>query len=62
MTAVEREALLGWDLTRSWLISQLHQPGVQRVVLDSPTEETVVAANQAVRIVATEITFAGRDR
>jgi phage-related baseplate assembly protein len=62
MTAVEREALLGWDLTRSWLISQLHRPGVQRVVLDSPSEETVVAPNEAARIVATEITFAGRDR
>ena len=62
MSAVEREALLGWDLTRSWIIAQLHQPGVQRVVLDSPSEETVVAPNEAARIVATEIVFVGRDR
>ena len=62
MAAVEREALLGWDLTRSWIISQLHQPGVQRVVLDSPASEVVVAPNEAARVVATEIVFTGRDR
>jgi len=38
---------LGYDVTLSGLYAALHQPGVQRVRLISPTEDVVCAANEA---------------
>ena len=53
---------LGWDLTRSWVIGQLQRPGVHKVELRSPTTDIKTVANQAVRLAALNIEFAGRDR
>lgn len=55
-------AVLGWDLTRSWLIGQLQQPGVHKVELVSPGAETRIHSTPAVRLTDVQLTFAGRDR
>lgn len=54
---------LGWDLTQSWIISQLHGlGGVHRVELLSPSQDLRAQANQAVRVLSVTLNFAGRDR
>jgi phage-related baseplate assembly protein len=54
---------LGWDLTQSWIISQIHSlGGVYRVELLSPNQDLIVKANQAVRVLSVTLNFAGRDR
>ena len=55
-------AVLGWDLTRSWLIGQLQQPGVHKVALISPDADIRIHSTQAVRLTDVQLTFAGRDR
>lgn len=53
---------LGWDVTRSWLIAQLHPVGVQRVVLTAPAADVVCGPSQAPALGAITLTMAGRDR
>jgi phage-related baseplate assembly protein len=53
---------LGWDVTPSWLIAQLHQSGVQRVVLQAPSAVVVCGSNQAPALGTINLTMAGRDR
>jgi phage-related baseplate assembly protein len=53
---------LGWDVTRSWLIAQLHPPGVQRVVLTAPAADVICSSSQAPALGAITLTMAGRDR
>ena len=53
---------LGWDVTRSWLIAQLHPAGVQRVVLTAPAADVVCSPSQAPALGAISLTMAGRDR
>jgi phage-related baseplate assembly protein len=53
---------LGWDVTRSWLTAQLHQPGVQRVILTSPAADVVCSPGQAPALGTISLTMAGRDR
>jgi phage-related baseplate assembly protein len=53
---------LGWDVTRSWLIAQLHPAGVQRVVLSAPAADVVCNSTQAPALGAITLTMAGRDR
>lgn len=53
---------LGWDLTPSWVIGELHRPGVHKVELHSPTTDIRANANQAVRLMHLNLEFAGRDR
>lgn len=53
---------LGWDVTRSWLVAQLHPAGVQRVVLTSPAQDVVCGPSQAPALGAITLTMAGRDR
>ena len=55
-------AVLGWDLTRSWLIGQLQQPGVHKVALSEPAIDIRIHSTQAVRLTDVQLTFAGRDR
>ena len=55
-------AVLGWDLTRSWLIGQLQQPGIHKVALISPDADIRIHSTQAVRLTDVQLTFAGRDR
>lgn len=57
-----RAAVLGWDLTQSWLIGQLQQPGVHKVALISPDADLRIHSTQAVRLTDVQLTFAGRDR
>lgn len=58
--AVESTRGLGVDLTRSWLIGQLQQPGVYRVDLVQPAADVVVDADQCVALGRVEITLKGR--
>jgi len=60
--AVTQAASLGWDLTRSWVIGQLQQPGVHKVELIAPTTDVRVQEDEAVRVTEIHLTFAGRDR
>ena len=55
-------AVLGWDLTQSWLIGQLQQPGVHKVELTEPATDIRIHSTQAVRLTDVQLTFAGRDR
>ena len=55
-------AVLGWDLTQSWLIGQLQQPGVHKVALSEPAIDIRIHSTQAVRLTDVQLTFAGRDR
>lgn len=60
--ALERARGLGWDLTRSWLIGQLHVAGVHRVELTAPAADIAVAADSCVALAATDLVLAGRGR
>lgn len=53
---------LGWDVTRSWLIAQIHPAGVQRVTLTAPANDVVCGPGQAPALGAITLTMAGRDR
>lgn len=53
---------LGWDVTRSWLIAQLHPAGVQRVVLTAPAADVICGPSAAPALGAITLTMAGRDR
>lgn len=62
LAALADQAGLGWDLTLSWIIGQLHRPGVHRVDLLSPTANTPAGAHQAVRLTQITLNLMGRDR
>jgi phage-related baseplate assembly protein len=55
-------AVLGWDLTQSWLIGQLQQPGIHKVELINPNADIRIHSTEAVRLTDVKLTFAGRDR
>lgn len=60
--AFAAEAGLGWDVAPSWVIAQLQQSGVQRVVLQSPAAVVVCGPNQSPALGAVSLTMSGRDR
>ncbi len=60
--AFEAQSGLGWDVTLTWLIAQLHPAGVQRVVLTGPTANVICSPNQAPSLGTVSLTLAGRDR
>jgi phage-related baseplate assembly protein len=60
--AVQSEGGLGWDLTLSWLIKNIHVNGVQRVELISPTTNQVADDGTAISIGTVTITNMGYDR
>lgn len=53
---------LGWDLTRTWVISRIHPTGVQRIELSSPAADVVVGPSGAVALRSITLNFAGYDR
>jgi len=53
---------LEWDVTRSWLMAQLHVAGVHRVVLDTPSDDVVIGSTQAAALDDVKLTFAGRGK
>jgi phage-related baseplate assembly protein len=60
--AFAAQAGLGWDVTTSWLIAQLHPAGVQRVILTAPAANVVCSASDAPALGTITLTLAGRDR
>ena len=60
--AFAAQAGLGWDVTTTWLIAQLHPSGVQRVVLTAPTQTVVCSPTEAPALGVVSLTFAGVDR
>jgi len=58
---IRQRARLGWDATRSWLMAQLHQPGIHRVELIAPAEDARCAAHEAVRLEEVELIDGGVD-
>lgn len=61
-TDLDDEGGLGWNLSRSWLISRLHLPGVQRVELSSPAADIDIDDTTAVALGSISINLAGYDR
>jgi len=61
-TAFEEQAGLGWDVTTTWLIAQLHPAGVQRVVLTTPAQNIICTASDAPALDTISLSLAGRDR
>lgn len=53
---------LGWNLSRSWLISRMHREGVQRVELATPAADIDIDDATAVALGSINITLAGYDR
>lgn len=60
--AVQDEGGLGWDLTLSWLIKNIHVDGVQRVDMVTPTANRVAADDTAITIGTFTINNRGYDR
>lgn len=60
--AIQTEGGLGWDLTLSWLIKNIHVDGVQRVELISPTTNQVANDGTAISIGTFTVTNMGYDR
>lgn len=58
--AVESARALGVDLTRSWLIGRLQQPGVYRVDLIRPAADVLTGAAECVALGNVEIALKGR--
>ena len=61
-SAFEAQSGLGWDVTTSWLITQLHPAGVQRVVLTAPAANVICQPSDAPALGSITLTLAGRDR
>jgi phage-related baseplate assembly protein len=51
---------LGWDVTRSWIITQLHPAGVQRVELTEPAADVPCGASEALALGEVTLTMEGR--
>jgi len=51
---------LGWDVTRSWIITQLHPAGVQRVELTAPAADVPCGASEALALGEVTLTMEGR--
>lgn len=60
-TYIEQVHRIGQDVTLSGLYAALHQPGVQRVNLTSPTSNIVITPLQASFCTAINVTVAGTD-
>jgi phage-related baseplate assembly protein len=58
---IERQHRLGRDVTTSGLYAALHQPGVQKVRLVSPTQDLPIEDHQAPWCQSLSITMEGRD-
>lgn len=56
---VSDQFYLGRDIALSGLLAALHQPGVMRVTLASPTEHVTVAADQVAHCTSINITLGG---
>lgn len=48
--AIEQERQLGWDLTPSWLISELHTDSVKQVELHHPMQNITIGPNQCIKV------------
>lgn len=62
--AFDNVAGIGWDVTCSWLIGELQQPGVQRVEVTLPADNecVVISGTQAPKLRDVTLTLVGRDR
>ena len=59
---LDAEGGLGWNLSRSWLISRLHLAGVQRVELQTPAADIDIDNSSAVALGNISIPLPGYDR
>ncbi|WP_336801808.1 baseplate assembly protein [Kaistia sp. MMO-174] len=57
-----KEAGLGFDLTREWLVARLMKTGVQRVEIVEPGANIIVPNSEALALGTFTLTLAGRDR
>ncbi|WP_425086990.1 baseplate assembly protein [Stappia sp.] len=56
------EALLGLDLTASWLVARAMRPGVSRVEVIAPAEDVVAEPTEAITLQSVTIEDGGRGR
>lgn len=54
-------AVLGFDITLSWLIGRLHVPGVLKVELLTPRDDIRIQSWQVARLSSCTVNLAGRD-
>lgn len=59
--AWDTETDIGFDLVPSWIEARLHQPGVQRVEMVSPTNPLVAAPGTAIALGQIKLNYMGRD-
>lgn len=57
--AVTAKQALGWDITRSWIVSQLQIGGVHSIELTNPTQNLQVAPNEFASIGTITLIFKG---
>lgn len=60
--AFEQHRRLGQDITLSWIIAQLHVPGVYRVTVNAPTEALVAGPDDCAALGNLTINYRGRDQ
>lgn len=60
--ALAAQGGLGFDVTRSWLTAAIHQPGVHKVIVNTPVADVVVDDNSAVKLGTVTLTYKGRGR
>lgn len=60
--ASQGTGMLGFDITRSWLIGRLHVPGVHKVELLTPQADVRVEPWQVARLKSCVLNNAGRDK
>lgn len=58
--AFESQKSLGWDVTTSWITAHLFTDGIQKIVLERPVGDTIVADDACAALTSIDLTFAGR--
>lgn len=56
-TSWEKEKVLGWQPTTSWVVKELHQTGVKSIKLSNPSTDTVIPPFQYASIQRIELEY-----
>lgn len=58
--AFEAQKSLGWDVSTSWITAHLFVEGIQKIELESPQNDIVIADDACAALKCQQLTFAGR--
>lgn len=59
-SAFDAQKSLGWDVSTSWITAHLFVDGIQKIELESPQSDIVVADDACAALKCQQLTFAGR--